>query len=34
MMNGVMYILSIGYQWRSFPKDFPPRSTLRESWCM
>jgi putative transposase len=28
VMNGVMYILSTGCQWRYIPKDFPPRSTL------
>ena len=28
VMNGVMYILSTGCQWRSLPKDLPPRSTV------
>jgi transposase len=28
VMNGVMYILSTGCQWRSIPKDLPPRSTV------
>ena len=28
VMNGVMYILSTGCQWRAIPKDLPPRSTL------
>jgi transposase len=28
VMNGVMYILSTGCQWRYIPKDLPPRSTL------
>ena len=27
-MDGVMYILSTGCQWRALPKDFPPRSTV------
>jgi len=27
-MNGIMYILSTGCQWRAIPKDLPPRSTL------
>ena len=27
-MNGVMYVLSTGCQWRYLPKDFPPRSTV------
>jgi transposase len=30
VMNGVIYILSTGCQWRSIPKDFPPRSTLHD----
>jgi transposase len=28
VMNGVMYILSTGCQWRALPKDLPPRSTV------
>src|SRR5262249_34320273 len=28
VMNGIMYILSTGCQWRAMPKDLPPRSTL------
>ena len=28
VVNGVMYILSAGCQWRAIPKDLPPRSTL------
>src|SRR5208282_6800628 len=28
IVNGVMYILSTGCQWRALPKDLPPRSTL------
>src|SRR5215469_4108782 len=28
VLNGVMYILSTGCQWRYLPKDFPPRSTV------
>ena len=27
-VDGIMYILSTGCQWRYIPKDFPPRSTL------
>ena len=27
-MNGVMYLLSTGCQWRYLPKDFPPYSTI------
>ena len=28
VVNGLMYILSTGCQWRAIPKDFPARSTL------
>jgi len=28
VMNGIMYILSTGCQWRAVPKDLPARSTL------
>jgi transposase len=28
IVNGLMYILSTGCQWREIPKDLPPRSTL------
>ncbi len=28
VVNGVMYILSTGCQWRAVPKDLPPCSTL------
>jgi transposase len=28
VMNGILYILSTGCQWRAVPKDLPPRSTL------
>ena len=27
VLNGVLYILETGCQWRHLPKDFPPRST-------
>ena len=29
-VNGAMYILSTGCQWRFLPKDLPPRSTVHE----
>src|SRR5215210_6879656 len=37
VMNGIMYVLSTGCQWRAIPKDLPPRSTVfhyfdRWSW--
>lgn len=28
VMNGVMYVLSTGCQWRALPKDLPPKSTV------
>ena len=28
VVNGLMYILSTGCQWRALPKDFPPRGTV------
>jgi transposase len=28
VVNGVMYVVSTGCQWRSIPKDRPPRSTV------
>lgn len=30
VVNGLMYILSTGCQWRSIPKDLLPRSTLHD----
>ena len=30
VVNGVMYVLSTGCQWRSLPKDLPPRSTVHD----
>ena len=28
ILNGIMYVLSTGCQWRALPKDLPPRSTV------
>ena len=28
VVNGLLYILSTGCQWRQIPKDLPPRGTL------
>jgi transposase len=30
VVNGVMYVLSSGCQWRYVPKDLPPRSTVHD----
>ncbi len=36
VVNGVMYILSTGCQWRAIPKDLPPHQhgpwLFRSSW--
>lgn len=28
VLNGLLYVLSTGCQWRAIPKEFPPRSTI------
>ena len=33
VVNGVMYILGTGCQWRAIPKDLPPRSTVNHYFC-
>lgn len=30
VLNGLLYVLSTGCQWRAIPKDLPPRSTLHD----
>jgi len=30
VVNGLMYVLSTGCQWRAIPKDLPPRSTTHD----
>ena len=30
VVNGLMYVLSTGCQWRAVPKDLPPRSTVHD----
>ena len=30
LVNGIMYVLSTGCQWRFIPKDLPARSTLHD----
>ena len=35
VLNGVLYVLSTGCQWRAIPTDLPPRSTVHgylERW--
>src|SRR5271156_3792667 len=33
VVNGLMYVLSTGCQWRALPKDLPPRSTVNHYFC-
>jgi transposase len=33
VINGLMYVLSTGCQWRAIPKDLPPRSTVNFYFC-
>jgi transposase len=33
VVNGLMYVLSTGCQWRYIPKDLPPRSTVNGYFC-
>jgi transposase len=33
VVNGLMFILSTGCQWRSLPKDLPSRSTVNRYFC-
>jgi transposase len=33
VVNGLMYVLSTGCQWRALPKDLPPRSTVSHYFC-
>ena len=28
VLNGILYVLTTGCQWRMIPKDFPPKSTV------
>ena len=34
VLNGIMYVLSTGCQWRYIPKDLPPRSTVNDYFCL
>ena len=34
VVNGIMYVLSTGCQWRYIPKDLPPRSTVYDYFCL
>ena len=30
VMNGILYVLGTGCQWRALPKDLPPKSTVHD----
>ena len=34
VINGLMYVLGTGCQWRAIPKDLPPRSTVNGYFCL
>ena len=34
VVDGIMYVLSTGCQWRYIPKDLPPRSTVYRYFCL
>ena len=34
VVNGLMYVLSTGCQWRAIPKDLPPRSTVHDYFTL
>ena len=34
VVNGLMYVLSSGCQWRAIPKDLPPRSTVHDYFVL
>ena len=33
MLDGLMYVLGTGCQWRAIPRDLPPRSTVNHYFC-
>ena len=34
VMNGVLYVLETGCQWRALPKDLPPKSTVHDYFTL
>ena len=32
VVNGLMYVLSTGCQWRAIPKDLPPKTAQQSRW--
>ena len=34
MLNGVLYVLETGCQWRALPKDLPPKRTVQDYFML
>ncbi len=34
VLNGMLYVLGTGCQWRALPKDLPPRSTVHDYFML
>ncbi len=34
VVNGILYVLGTGCQWRALPKDLPPRSTVHNYFTL
>ena len=34
ILNGILYVLETGCQWRALPKDLPPRSTVHSYFML
>jgi transposase len=34
VMNGVLYVLETGCQWRALPKDLPPKRTVHDYFVL
>ncbi len=34
VLNGILYVLGTGCQWRALPKDLPPRSTVHNYFTL
>ena len=34
ILNGILYVLGTGCQWRALPKDLPPKSTVHNYFTL
>ncbi len=34
VLNGILYVLETGCQWRALPKDLPPKSTVHDYFML